>query len=92
VETADSYDPLHRGAFSVNGVVVQAEHLSHRIEEFGLLISRRGRQRIPHGDGLRSLIIGIGQNCPKTLVISHYQGSGPLLVKMVPEASRGYID
>jgi hypothetical protein len=31
----------------VNGVVVQTEHLSHFIEEFGLWISRRVRHMIP---------------------------------------------
>ena len=41
VETDESYDPLHIGSLGVNGVVVQTEHLSHFIEEFGLLISRR---------------------------------------------------
>jgi hypothetical protein len=47
VETDESYDPLHIGALGVNGVVVQTEHLSHFIEEFGLWISRRARHMIP---------------------------------------------
>ena len=47
VEPDEPYDPLHRGALGVDGVVVQTEHLSHVIEAFGLLRSRRGRQRIP---------------------------------------------
>jgi hypothetical protein len=47
VETDESYEPLHRGALGVHGVVVQTEHLVHVIEEFGLLISRRGRHIIP---------------------------------------------
>jgi len=47
VETDESYDPLHIGSLGVNGVVVQTEHLSHFIEEFGLLISRRGGHTIP---------------------------------------------
>ena len=75
VETDESYDPLHRGSLSVNGVVVQTEHLSHFIEEFGWWISRRGRHIISRGGALRSLITGIGQNCPKTSPISHYQGN-----------------
>jgi hypothetical protein len=43
VETGESYDPLHRGSLSMNGVVVQTEHLSHFIKEFGLLTSCRVR-------------------------------------------------
>jgi hypothetical protein len=66
LETDESYDPLHRGRLSVHGVVVQTEHLSHFIEEFGWWISRRGRHIIPRGGALRPLITGIGQNCPKT--------------------------
>jgi hypothetical protein len=58
----------------VNRVVVKTEHLADVIEEFGLLTSRRVRHiRSRHG-ALKSLIIGIGQNCPKTPPISHYQG------------------
>jgi hypothetical protein len=58
----------------VHGVVVQTEHLSHVIEVFGVWISRRGRPIIPRGGALRSLITGIGQNCPKTSPISHDHG------------------
>jgi hypothetical protein len=58
----------------MNGVVVQTEHLSHLIEEVGVWISRLGRPIIPRGGALRSLITGIGQNCPKTSPISHYHG------------------
>ena len=47
VETDESYDPLDIGSLSVDGVVMQTEHLSHFIEEFGLLIARRGRHTIP---------------------------------------------
>jgi hypothetical protein len=36
VETDESYDPLHRGSLCMPGVVVQTEHLSHVIEEFGV--------------------------------------------------------
>jgi hypothetical protein len=74
VETDASHDPLHRGSLRVHGVVVQTEHLSHVIEEFGVWISRRGGHIIPRGGALRSLITGIGQNCPKTSPISHDQG------------------
>jgi hypothetical protein len=74
VETDASHDPLHRGSLRVHGVVVQTEHLSHVIEEFGVWISRRGGHIIPRGGALRSLITGIGQNCPKTGPISHDQG------------------
>ena len=45
VETDEPYDPLHIGALGVNGVVVETEHLADFIEEFGLLTSRRVRQR-----------------------------------------------
>jgi hypothetical protein len=74
VETDASHDPLHRGSLRVHGVVVQTEHLSHVSEAFGVWISRRGRPIIPRGGALRSLITGIGQNCPKTSPISHYHG------------------
>jgi hypothetical protein len=73
-KTDESHDPLHRGSLRVHGVVVQTEHLSHVIEAFGVWISRRGRHIIPRGGALRSLITGIGQNCPKTSPISHDQG------------------
>jgi hypothetical protein len=43
VEPDESDDPLHRGAFSVHGVVVQTEHLSDAIEEFWSLTSYRIR-------------------------------------------------
>jgi hypothetical protein len=75
VETDESYDPLHRGALGVHGVVVETEHLADVIEEFGLLISRRGRHIVASvHDALKGLITGIGQNCPKTPPLSHYQG------------------
>ena len=74
VETNESHDPLHRGSLSVHGVVVQTEHPSHVIEEFGWWIARRGRPIIPRGGALRSLITGIGQNCPKTSPISYDHG------------------
>jgi hypothetical protein len=41
VETGEPYDPLHIGALSVYGVVVETEHLVDFIEEFGWLTSRR---------------------------------------------------
>ena len=43
VETDESYDPLHRGALGVNGVVMETEHVSDVIEEFWLLTARRVR-------------------------------------------------
>ena len=58
----------------MNRVVVKTEHLADVIEEFGLLTSRRVRHiRSRHG-ALRSLVIGIRQNCPKIPPISYYQG------------------
>jgi len=47
VEPDEPDDPCHIGSLGMNGVVVPTEHLSHVIEEFGLLTSRRGRHRIP---------------------------------------------
>ena len=47
VEPGALYDLLHRGSLGVNGGVVQTEPMSHVIEEFGFLISRRGRHIIP---------------------------------------------
>jgi hypothetical protein len=43
METDEPDDPLYRGALDVHGAVVQTEHLSHVIEEVGLLTCRRVR-------------------------------------------------
>jgi hypothetical protein len=43
METDEADDPLHIGAFGVNGVVMETEHPSDVIEEFGLLTSCRVR-------------------------------------------------
>lgn len=43
METDEPDNPVHIGSFGVNGVVVQAEHLSDFIEEFWLLTSHRVR-------------------------------------------------
>jgi hypothetical protein len=62
------------GSLGVNGVVVETEHLADFIAEFWLLTSPHVRPKgLRHG-ALRSLIIGLGQNCSKTPPISHYQG------------------
>ena len=58
----------------MHGVVVETEHLADFIEEFGWLTARRARHiKLCHG-ALRSLITGMGRNCPKSPPISHYQG------------------
>jgi len=43
VEADEPYDPLHRGALGVHGVVVETEHRSDLIEEFWVLTARRVR-------------------------------------------------
>jgi hypothetical protein len=43
VETDEPYDPIHRGALGMNGVVVETEHRADCIAEFGWLTSRRVR-------------------------------------------------
>jgi hypothetical protein len=59
----------------MNRVVVQAEHLSDLIEKFWLLTAGRARHTIASvNNALKGLIMGIGQNCPKTPPLSHYQG------------------
>ena len=48
VETNKPHDPVHVRSLGVNGVVVQTEHLSDLIEEFGLLTFCRVRHiRLP---------------------------------------------
>jgi hypothetical protein len=74
METDEPYDPLHRGALGVHGAVVVTEDLSDFIRAFGLWISRRGRPIILSRRCPQMLITGIGQNCPKSNPISHYQG------------------
>ncbi len=74
LETNKPHDPVHVGSLGVNGVVVQTEYLSDLIEEFWLLTFCRVRHIKLHDDSLISLITGIGQNCPKTPSLSHYQG------------------
>jgi hypothetical protein len=66
VKTNKPHDPVHVGSLGMNGVVVQTEYLSDLIEEFWLLTFCRVRHK--------SLITGIRQNCPKTQLLSHYQG------------------
>ena len=41
MEPDEADDALHRGAFGVHGIVMEAEHLSHFIEECGWLTSCR---------------------------------------------------
>jgi hypothetical protein len=74
VETNKPYNPVHVGTLGVNGVMVQTEYLPDLIEEFWLLTFCRVRHIKVHNDSLRSLIMSIGQNCPKTRLLSHYQG------------------
>lgn len=74
VETNKPNDPVQIGSFGVNRVVVQTEYLSGLIEEFWLLTFCRIRHIKFDNDSPRSLIIDIGQNCPKTRLLSHYQG------------------
>jgi hypothetical protein len=74
VETDKPHDPIYVGSLGVNGVVVQTEYLSDLIEEFWLLTFCRVRHIKPRNDSPISLIIGVGQNCPKTRLLSHYQG------------------
>jgi hypothetical protein len=65
----------------MNRVAVQAENLSDLIEKFWRLTSCRASHSVSSvNDALKVLITGIGQNCPKSRLISHYQGSGALLV------------
>jgi hypothetical protein len=45
VETDESHNPFHIGSLSVDGVVVQPEHVPHFIEEFWWLTSCRVRHR-----------------------------------------------
>jgi hypothetical protein len=53
---------------------MQTEYLSDLIEEFWLLTFCRVRHIKLDNDSPISLIIGIGQNCPKTRLLSYYQG------------------
>ena len=58
----------------LSGVIVQMEYLPDLIEEFWLLTFCRIRHiKTPYGMA-RPLITGIGQNCPKNRLLSHYQG------------------
>jgi hypothetical protein len=74
VELDEPYDPLHIGALDVNGVVVETGHVTDFIKEFWLLTSRGVRHRDFHTSALKSLRMGIEQNCVKTPPISHCQG------------------
>jgi hypothetical protein len=48
VETGKPFDPFHRGALGMNGVVVQTEYLAYFIEQFGGVTSSRVRHtRVP---------------------------------------------
>jgi hypothetical protein len=66
--------PIQVGSLGVNGVVVQTEYLSDLIEGFWLLTFCRVRHKKFDNNSPISLIIGIGQNCPKTRLLSYYQG------------------
>jgi hypothetical protein len=75
VETNKPHDPVHVGSLGVNGVVVQTEYLSDLIEEFWLLTFCRVRHMLSFKAVAQIwLTMGIGQKCPKTPPISHYQG------------------
>jgi hypothetical protein len=66
--------PAAISGLGVNGVVVETAHSSDCIEEFGVLTSGRlGPISFPSWDP-EMLITGLGQNGPKTPLISHYQG------------------
>jgi hypothetical protein len=73
--TGDAGTRAYMGSLGVNGVVMQTEHLSHFIEEFGVLITGRSRHTMPpwwcpeNGDNR--------QKCSKTGAISDYQGKMP---------------
>lgn len=74
VEPGEPDDPLPRGSLGVQGGVVETEHFSIVIEEFGLLTSRRVRRIRSPSWWPEIADNGIGQNCPKTRPISQYQG------------------
>ena len=74
VEADEPDDPVHIGALGMNRVVMETKHFTDFIEEFWLLTSVASGISGLHLGALRLLITGTGQNCPKTLLISHYQG------------------
>jgi hypothetical protein len=54
---------------------VQAAHVADLIEQFWRLTAGRASPIVsPVNDTLNVLITDIGQNCPKTPPILHYQG------------------
>jgi hypothetical protein len=59
----------------MNRVAVEAEDVADPIEKFWRLTAGRARHIVPSAhDAIKVLITGIGQNCPKILLLSHYQG------------------
>jgi hypothetical protein len=70
VNRSSANNPIHIGSLGMNRVVVQSEHLSNLIEEFGLLV----RFGVTHGvssidDAIKTLIMEVGQNCPNTSLL-----------------------
>ena len=75
MKTNVAHDPIQIGSLGMNRVAVKAENLSDLIEKFWLLTSCRASHIVSSvNDALKVVITGIGQNCPKSSLISHDQG------------------
>jgi hypothetical protein len=77
VEPDKPDNPLHIRALRVDGIVLETEAIPDFLKELGLLTWGGLRHTVSSHDALRVLTIPIGQNCPKTWVISYYQGKIP---------------
>jgi hypothetical protein len=68
-------DPVDIGSLGVDGIVLNPEDPTDLFQELGRLTFEWGRHSIfPQSRHAVRLITGIGQKCPKTKLLFHYQG------------------